>query len=824
MNAVFNVLGFSVIIMAVNSGQFDLNADAVLFDRENGFNSSSVSNVSGVINVSRSETLINGSLEVLSGPVMVGFHMNPTGCDVMMIGDDSGKEGFGELVKNEDKESVIQCSDVAQYVCGGEEPDKGFGFEFNGGVQIELEFENSRKVAENGGSPRSKVAEAQGVDDSLTECEKEVKNVALVKAADNFVTKDDIEESHASDVATNQLQDGIPFMEDMDVNVNGKESLYMEDFEVDPKHVFPNQTTGINIAEACVSEDTRHGCHGLNLVVDLNSCRNSQESEVNNFCVSDLVWGKVRGHPWWPGQICDPSAASDMAKRHVKENCYLITYFGDQTFAWNDVSTIKPFQMHFSEMEKQSDSEDFQYAVACALEEFSRRVEFGLCCPCMPEEVFSKLKTQVISNAGICKQSSRRSGGDRFLDVASFEPMKLVNFVKSLAQLPLMESDRLDFVIVRAQLSAFYRSKGYSQLPEFTVLNRLFENDMENLLLREKEQCDDQINEQVLKTNLGFPYTSKHISPDRKQPGKKRKLLSDLMSEKNLCIPNGERTSERKAGRKRKASYTTSDDDYFHNSKMRKLTQLQHVSIDEMWSQLCLAAKDPEGENCFSDMIHFFAEFRKSVVPGDSAASLEQEMSLEQSHGGDTGVNSIEAVTSMPTAKEPCNDPYWTDRVIQSISEEQSLLKNQNRREEFLPEIPAAEISTNLGLMQQETDRNLVSEPSEEGFCPTSLTLKFTNLDSVPSTTDLNRIFGRFGPLMESKTELLMRSNRARVVFRRRSDAETAFSSAGKYSIFGPSLVSYRLNILPSRLLTKGTGKRGRKSKKETCSVVGAAV
>ncbi|TKY52888.1 putative oxidoreductase GLYR1 [Spatholobus suberectus] len=923
--------------MAINTGQIDLNSDAVLFDRENEVVGvkSTVSNVS--VGVCHSETL--GGDAVSGGEVVVhdqkvchvgdGRGVNDSvvllssvnhGCDVMING--RGKGGLGEehelvgvgidleegvevgaggcdekegelscgVVKNEGDKSVIECSDGVMFAYGGAEPDGGLVFEFKDGFQSELECENAGEVGGNGLLSIEVASNnvAQGGDNDAAECGQEVKNDALVNlsvvvesdgernAADSLVIKDGLNDSRAAEVATYQLQDGIPCMEVVDVNA--EESLHMKDLsrnhlELEPSYqlkppavqvdaqldvMMQNQIVDIDISEAWMFENIQNECRGFNLVVDLNSYRNMQEvgmyqesvfSELN-FCVSDLVWGKVTGHPWWPGQIFDASAASEKAKRHLKEGCYLIAYFGDQTFAWTDVSMIKPFQMHFSQMVKQSNLKNFHHAVNCALEEVSRRVEFGLSCPCMPENVLSKLKTQVISNAGINNQLSRRNGGDRFINAMSFEPIKLVNFVKSLAQLPLVESDRLDFVIARAQLLAFYRSKGYSQLPEFTVLGGLFENDMETLLMRGKEQCDYQIDELELKTHVGYSQTRKHTSGDSKRCGKKHKLLSDLMSEKSFYISNGEPASEQKAksvsqrpGRKRKTAYNNLED-YLHNSRDRKLTQLRHASINEMRSQLCLAAKDPTGESCSSDMVHFFAEFRKSISR-DYSAYLDQGMSLEQMHDGETRVTSMVALASMTSAMEPCNDSYWTDRIIQSIPEEQSLTRYQNERASFLPEtlteanlrmfklLPDAEISTDLGFKQQDTDRNLESEPSKlvehldesskEGFCPTALTLKFTNLDSVPSTTDLNKIFGHFGPLIESKTELLEKTNRARVVFQRRSDAETAFSSAGKYSIFGPSLVSYRLKILP-RKPQKVTGKRGRKRRKITSSVDGAAV
>ena len=94
------------------------------------------------------------------------------------------------------------------------------------------------------------------------------------------------------------------------------------------------------------------------------------------FSVSDMVWGKVRSHPWWPGQIFDPSDSSEKAMKHYKKDCHLVAYFGDRTFAWNEESQLKPFRTHFSSIEKQSTSESFQNAVDCAVDEVTRRAEY----------------------------------------------------------------------------------------------------------------------------------------------------------------------------------------------------------------------------------------------------------------------------------------------------------------------------------------------------------------------------------------------------------------------------------------------------------------
>ncbi|KAK4385838.1 hypothetical protein Sango_2707800 [Sesamum angolense] len=158
----------------------------------------------------------------------------------------------------------------------------------------------------------------------------------------------------------------------------------------------------------------------------------SPPKNEGRFAVSDLVWGKVRSHPWWPGQIFDPADASEKAVKYYKKDSYLVAYFGDRTFAWNDASLLKPFGSQFSQIEKQSNSEAFQDAVSCALEEVSRR-ELGLACSCVPKDAYNKIETQVVDNTGIREESSRRYGVDQSSQASNFEPDKLLEYIRDLA-------------------------------------------------------------------------------------------------------------------------------------------------------------------------------------------------------------------------------------------------------------------------------------------------------------------------------------------------------------------------------------------------------
>ncbi|GJZ41920.1 enhanced ethylene response protein 5, partial [Tanacetum coccineum] len=57
---------------------------------------------------------------------------------------------------------------------------------------------------------------------------------------------------------------------------------------------------------------------------------------------------QLKSHPWWPGQIFDPPDALEQAVKHHKKYCFLVAYFGDQTFDWNESVVLKPFRSYFS--------------------------------------------------------------------------------------------------------------------------------------------------------------------------------------------------------------------------------------------------------------------------------------------------------------------------------------------------------------------------------------------------------------------------------------------------------------------------------------------
>ncbi|XVF23718.1 hypothetical protein REPUB_Repub13aG0063800 [Reevesia pubescens] len=609
--------------------------------------------------------------------------------------------------------------------------------------------------------------------------------------------------------------------------------------------------------------------------------------EEGEFSVSDLVWGKVRSHPWWPGQIFDPSDASEKAVKYHKKDSFLVAYFGDRTFAWNEASLLKPFRSHFSQIEKQSNSESFQNAVNCALEEVSRRVELGLACSCIPQDVHDKIKFQEVENTGVQEESSIRDGVDISMSASAFEPDKLVDYLKALAESPSGGGDRLDLVIAKAQLLAFYRLKGFQQLPEFQFCRGLSENEANTSHSEEKMHFSEVI-EHVIpmdadgeqsstgqatsKTQRSYYLKRKHNLKDVLYPSKKERSLSELMGE-TFDSPDGENGSDgignkllsSSSGKKRKAVDSFEDsvmqegrktislakvsltaphfpkpsfkigecirraasqmsgspsvlkstgdrlqkldagsenlaadgydvpDDNFEDALRKKMNIMtEYSSLDELLSQLHLAACDPIKSYSFVNLIiAFFSDFRDSVVldqfPGDKAGGKRKK-----------SPNSI--IGSPETFEfEDMNDTYWTDRIVQNGSEEHPSPGNGRGQYQIVP------VEIGKPLQKGRKSRKRYSDVSHDltaqkppGYvderAPAELVMNFSEINSVPSETKLNKMFKHFGPLKESETEVDRETSRAKVVFRRSSDAEVAYNSAGKFNIFGPVAVNYQLN------------------------------
>lgn len=181
------------------------------------------------------------------------------------------------------------------------------------------------------------------------------------------------------------------------------------------------------------------------------------------FAPPEMVWCKVRSHPWWPAQVFDAADASELALQHAKAGAPLVAYFWDKTFAWSDTSALLPFRANFARLSGQSTIFNFVSSVDAALQEVGRRIEVGLSCGCFADTIAKK---QEIQNTGI-----REGAYGAMLDDAytrdMFRGKPFLDYISALGKNPLAGADRLDLATAKAQLRSFNRWRGARELPEF---------------------------------------------------------------------------------------------------------------------------------------------------------------------------------------------------------------------------------------------------------------------------------------------------------------------------------------------------------------------
>ncbi|KEH37804.1 hypothetical protein MtrunA17_Chr2g0303331 [Medicago truncatula] len=225
----------------------------------------------------------------------------------------------------------------------------------------------------------------------------------------------------------------------------------------------------------------------------------------------------------------------------------------------------------------------------------------------------------------------------------------------------------------------------------------------------------------------------------------------------------------------------------------------EYSSQVDMLSPLQCVAQKPLGEYTFlNGIVSFFSDFKNSVIVSADWKEISRTDELD----------------TMTKKKLPIagtgfmSDLHWTDWVIENGNEEkpvqQPLLKNQKKDEQLVAAKSPKPAQVNRGPSSEKNSKSNHAETPNKphGYidekAPAELVMNFTEFKSVPSETNLNKMFRRFGRLNESETEVDRVSSRARVVFKKRVDAEVALGSAKKFKIFGSVLVNYQLNYTPS--------------------------
>ncbi|GMJ09362.1 hypothetical protein HRI_004605400 [Hibiscus trionum] len=184
------------------------------------------------------------------------------------------------------------------------------------------------------------------------------------------------------------------------------------------------------------------------------------------FSAGYFVWGKIKSHPWWPGQVYSPTDASDYAVKLRQKGRLLVAYFGDSSFAWCHPSQLKPFEENFEDMLKLSSSKNFVNAVWASVDEIGRLVESKMTCLCVPKENCVGLDRPLAENTGIKKGVIVPEGGIEKVSVGLFEPKEVLDKLKQISQ-AVSASNLLECAVLKGWLLAYNRSIGRPRMPMY---------------------------------------------------------------------------------------------------------------------------------------------------------------------------------------------------------------------------------------------------------------------------------------------------------------------------------------------------------------------
>ncbi|KAK6276844.1 hypothetical protein POUND7_017167 [Theobroma cacao] len=179
------------------------------------------------------------------------------------------------------------------------------------------------------------------------------------------------------------------------------------------------------------------------------------------FEVGDMVWGKVKSHPWWPGHIFNEAFASPSVRRTRREGHVLVAFFGDSSYGWFDPAELIPFDRHFMEKSQQTNSRTFVKAVEEAMDEASRRHGLGLACKCRNPYNFRPTNVQGYFAVDVPDYEPNGVYSVNQIRTArnNFKPSEILSFVKQLASAPgACDQQSIEFFKNKATVFSFRKA------------------------------------------------------------------------------------------------------------------------------------------------------------------------------------------------------------------------------------------------------------------------------------------------------------------------------------------------------------------------------
>ncbi|KAA8527465.1 hypothetical protein F0562_034820 [Nyssa sinensis] len=260
--------------------------------------------------------------------------------------------------------------------------------------------------------------------------------------------------------------------------------------------------------------------------------------------VGDLVWGKVKSHPWWPGQIFDEAFASSSVCNMKKEGHVLVAFYGDNSYGWFKSTSLIAFDPYYAEKLKQTNAGEFLIAVEEAVDEVNRRAALGLACRCRNPYNFQSMNVQGYFEVDVSGYESGSVYSLKQIERArdGFQPSETLSFVKKLALMPQNDMQtNIKWMKNIAKVLA-YRKAVFEEFDEtyaqaFGV--QLVHPGDSAMVLKDQEKMPSQ-------APLSQPMIAQTLSKSKgsvkpvefKDPKKKDKRLSQQRDEQNVLRVN----------------------------------------------------------------------------------------------------------------------------------------------------------------------------------------------------------------------------------------------------------------------------------------------
>ncbi|GMP43450.1 hypothetical protein CsSME_00012807 [Camellia sinensis var. sinensis] len=459
--------------------------------------------------------------------------------------------------------------------------------------------------------------------------------------------------------------------------------------------------------------------------MDMYSRLKPSLDDQKGYEVGDMVWGKVKSHPWWPGQIFDEALASPSICRAEKEGQVLVAFYGDGTYGWFEPGRLIPFDFHYTEKSKQTNTPEFLTALGEAVDEVKRRAALGLTCRCRNPNIFRPKSVEGFFEVDV---SGFQPGGlyskkqiERARD--AFQSSKILSFVKQLALMPQDDVQRNVEWTNNVALVLAYRRAVFEEFDEtYAQAFRL-----------------QPVRPGVSVVGLHNPEKAPLQAP----------LSGQLMISESLG--------------KRKAFEDRDTDGNVRKGK-EVITTDKHPTLAQHEGPTALLVETPHIEEV-KDQPSALKTLKKPFRPDDPAkAGSKSRSSCKQEE------------KSMKRPKK-----Y---RKLSSLAAENKEGSQKHLKIQGDEKMVGSSVSTKPEILEG---------PSE----PAMLTMKFPLHSKLPSVPELKAKFVRFGSLYESATRVFQNSSTAKVVFKNKSSAETAYNHAVLNRTFlGNIKVNYRLQVL----------------------------